>query len=324
MKQCIAIKVNGGSLWLFDDVQTGGYLKIEDITIHGATNYQIGFGFETITSYPQNGQQFYVSAINGSLPVFNCACDESDYVYVQLKNIQFSEDGINWRYINELDTVVNGEGMDHYNVDYIWIDDIIEDPINNLFNMKVKKIKTQDGYIYPVSVTPAIKDFNFRDENNNSLTQAEINLLLKAKIEQLEELIAQMHPEIPTVTYTYSLKDNSVTYSPEELTYDATQVIISYTVVKTGSDESEQEISRNKTITWEQSDEEKTISGTFTDDTYSDVSINYSIVKPENPDVVILSLSSENSTAEFNASAVGSRSISDEEVINWLNSVANE
>ena len=46
--------------------------------------------------------------------------------------------------------------------------------------MKIKKIKLQDEYIYPATITAAIKDANFLKEDGTAMTQEEINAYLKS------------------------------------------------------------------------------------------------------------------------------------------------
>lgn len=49
--------------------------------------------------------------------------------------------------------------------------------------MKIKKIKAEGQFIYPATITAAVKDANFLKEDNSPMTQEEINLFLNNGLE---------------------------------------------------------------------------------------------------------------------------------------------
>ena len=83
---------------------------------------------------------------------------------------------------------------------------------------------------------------------------------------------------------TYKLKPNSVTFNPSTLTYDATSVQMSYVILKHSSkaDVEDVEIPRSTTLDWFQTNEEKSITGTYYDSEYK-VEVQYYILKPAKP-----------------------------------------
>lgn len=93
-----------------------------------------------------------------------------------------------------------------------------------------------------------------------------------------------LKPAKPAPKITYWLKSESISYSPEVIPYDATSVNLNYVVIKHSSDESvaDQEINRTYAITWEATDDEVKMSGTYTDTKYG-VQVPYSIWKLAKP-----------------------------------------
>lgn len=47
--------------------------------------------------------------------------------------------------------------------------------------MKIQKIKSQGIFVYPATIAAAVKDANFRKQDNSPMTQGEINLYLNSK-----------------------------------------------------------------------------------------------------------------------------------------------
>ena len=93
-----------------------------------------------------------------------------------------------------------------------------------------------------------------------------------------------LKPAKPAAKIDYWVKPGSVTYNPETIPYDATYVNLCYVVIKHSSDESvpDEEIARTYSITWEATDDEVKLSGTYTDPKYK-VQVPYSIWKLAKP-----------------------------------------
>lgn len=49
--------------------------------------------------------------------------------------------------------------------------------------MKIKKIKVENEFIYPATITNAIKDINFISEDETYLTQADINQYFNSQMQ---------------------------------------------------------------------------------------------------------------------------------------------
>lgn len=57
--------------------------------------------------------------------------------------------------------------------------------------MKIKKLKDQGQFIYPATITNAIKDTNFLKEASIPMTQSEINLYLNQNINDISKMIGE-------------------------------------------------------------------------------------------------------------------------------------
>lgn len=88
--------------------------------------------------------------------------------------------------------------------------------------------------------------------------------------------------DVPVITY--SLKQNSITYTPSEIPWDATQVTMKYSIIEHSSDETvaDKEISRSYIIKWAATEDEVRKSGVYTDTKYN-VDVPYSILKHAKP-----------------------------------------
>lgn len=53
--------------------------------------------------------------------------------------------------------------------------------------MKIQKIKFQGKYVYPATIAAAVKDANFRKDDESAMTQGEINLYLADRLDNVDE-----------------------------------------------------------------------------------------------------------------------------------------
>lgn len=58
--------------------------------------------------------------------------------------------------------------------------------------MRIKKIKLKEEFIYPATIANAVKDCNFKKEDNSIMNQCEINALLNSKLSVIDSIKAQV------------------------------------------------------------------------------------------------------------------------------------